>query len=711
MMTLYITFLILSPPKKEFALYIEKSLPLLYNIIKIREREKNMSAKIFNIGITAHVDSGKTTLTEQLLYLTGAIRQAGSVDAGTAATDSLSIERQRGISVRTATASVRWKDATINLIDTPGHVDFAGEVERALSALDCAVVMVSAVEGVRAHTENILKSLDAAKLPRVIFINKIDRAGSDCKSVLNELKQVSPNTYIMLSEVENEGGEIPASTFLNGEKFSVAATEALADICDEAADAFLEEKNLSECRAAELMRKEISACRLTPVLCGSAKQSIGVKELADFIVDFMPSAERRATDNLCGIIFKIEHDKTLGKVSHIRLFGGEISNRDEIEIISPSATFTADSDAVEIEEKPPVKEKISQIKKFAGARYGDSGSVGSGDIAAVCGLTSAKTGQFIGSLATGESAKLVNPFLRVRVTPADGDAQKLPALAHALGELSDEEPYIDAKWENGQKEITISTTGKIQLEVLDTLLKERYNLPAAFSPPTVIYKETPSGKGLARASYTMPKPCWAVVEFLFEPMPRGYGVSYHGRLPSNQCFYRYQSHIRTSFNTCLEQGLYGWEVTDFRCTLVGGEHHTIHTHPLDFFVCTPMAFMNGLSQIGSTILEPLLKIRISAPAELSGKLLSEIVRMGGEYDTPVIRSQTVIQEAIIPVATSMDFPTRLAVLSSGKAVLSQSFYGYRECRDGLEHINPRRGVNPLDRSKWILYARGAYQTE
>lgn len=670
-----------------------------------------MPEKFHNIGIMAHVDSGKTTLTEQLLYLTGAIRQAGSVDSGTAATDSLSIEKQRGISVRTATASTQWKDITINIIDTPGHVDFAGEVERALSALDYAVVIVSAVEGVRAHTENILKSLDAAKLPRIVFINKIDRAGADSASVISELKSISSQSYFLLSETENEGFDNSSVKTIDGEKFAVAATEALADLCDEAADAFLCDEALTEERAVELIKKEISDCRLTPVLCGSAKLSIGVRELADILAKLMPSAERRAADGLCGIIFKIEHDKNLGKVSHIRLFGGEISNRDEVEIISPADNITADSDAVEIEAKPPAKEKVSQIKSFSGARLTDTGIVKSGDIAAVCGLPSAKTGHFIGSLAVSESAKLVNPFLRVRVTPSDGDQLKLPSLAAALGELSDEEPYIDAKWENGQKEITISTTGKIQLEVIDTLLKERYNLSAAFSPPTVIYKETPSQKGYARASYTMPKPCWAVVEFIFEPMPRGYGVSYHGRLPSNQCFYRYQSHIRTSFNSCLEQGLYGWEVTDFKCTLVGGEHHTIHTHPLDFFVCTPMAFMNGLNENGSTILEPLLKIRVSAPADLSGKVLSEIVKMGGEYDSPVIRSDNVVLEAIVPVATSMDFPTKLAVISSGKAVLNQSFYGYRECRDGLEHINPRRGVNPLDRSKWILYARGAYQTD
>ena len=670
-----------------------------------------MSDLFHNIGILAHVDSGKTTLTEQLLYLTGAIRNAGSVDAGTTATDSLSVEKQRGISVRTSTASAEWKGITINIIDTPGHIDFAGEVERAISALDYAVVIVSAVEGVRAHTENILKSLDAANLPRIIFINKTDRTGADTSRVINELKSISSQSHLVLTEFADDSSDNPNVKMIDGDAFRFSATESLADICDEAADAFLSDEVLSLKRAEELVRQEISSCRLTPVVFGSAKYSIGIEELADALVKYMPDAKRRKTDDLCGIIFKIEHDKTLGKISHIRLFGGEIANRDEVALFAPEEKITVQSDAVEIEAKPPVKEKVSQIKKFCGARSTDTGIIKSGDVAAVCGLPSAKTGHFIGSVAVSESAKLVNPFLRVKVTPSDSDPLKVPALAAALSELSDEEPYIDARWENGQKEITISTTGRIQLEVLGNLLKERYDLSAEFSPPTVIYKETPSAKGFAKARYTMPKPCWAVVEFLLEPMPRGYGVSYHGRLPSNQCFYRYQSHIRSSFNSCLEQGLYGWEVTDFKCTLIGGEHHTIHTHPLDFFVCTPMAFMNGLSEIGSTILEPLLKIRVTAPEELSGKVFSEIVKMGGEYDTPVIRSGIATLEAIVPVATSMNFPERLATLSSGKAVLSQSFYGYRECRDGEEHINPRRGVNPLDRSKWILWARGAYQSE
>ena len=666
-----------------------------------------------NIGILAHVDSGKTTLTEQILYHTGAIRSAGSVDLGTTATDHLTIERERGISVRTSTASTTHRGVTFNLIDTPGHVDFAGEVERSLAALDYAILIVSAVEGVRAHTENLLKALDKANLPALVFINKIDRAGCNIESILSDLSSLTSRTPLLLSHTKGEETAEAKVSLYQNEDFDQSVTEALCDLSEEAEEAFLSDAALSHERAESLLREHIAACQLLPVLCGSAKLSVGVKELLDFMTSYMPSATRRATDSLCGVIFKIEHDKTMGKVSHIRLFGGKITNRDEITLLSPIAETKPEereeNEAVALEEKEAPREKVSQIRKFIGAKYSDAGEVAAGDIAALCGLSSAKSGHFIGSFVQGASPTLATPFLRVQVTPKDSSPEEIPRLAEALMQLSDEEPYINAKWENGQKEIVINTTGRIQVEVIESLLHERYKIAANFSPPTVIYKETPAKAGFAYADYTMPKPCWAVVQFKFEPMPRGYGVSYHGKLPSNQCFYRYQTHIRTSFNRCLEQGLYGWEVTDFKCTLVGGEHHTIHTHPLDFFVCTPMAFMNGMQSLGSTLLEPLLLMRMTAPAELYGKLAGEIIRMGGEHESPVMHGTSITLEAIVPAATSMDFPQKLASLSSGKAVLNTSFYGYRECRDGKEHISPRRGVNPLDRSKWILWARGAYQ--
>lgn len=661
-----------------------------------------------NIGILAHVDAGKTTMTEQLLFTTGTIRELGSVDSGTARTDSMTIERERGISVRSATASVVWKNETINIIDTPGHADFAGEVERCLNALDFAVLVVSAPDGIKAHTENLLRAVSDIDLPRIIFINKLDRAGSDVEGILAELKKLSgrKTVYMSVFAPENEGSETCGILPLD---FSKAATEALAEFDSEAEEAFLLDEVLPENKLKAKLCDGILNTSITPVLMGCAKTGLGVRELLDFMISYMPDSTKKSTDSLSGIIFKIEHDKTMGKLSHVRMFGGELSNRDAVAVVSPIAnTNTADeNDALPAEEESDEKDKISQIKKASGARLTDCGSVSAGDIAVLCGLTKAKVGRYIGTPMKTGSFDLAHPLLRVKVTPADKHPEAVPKLAHALKQLSDEEPYIDAKWENGQSEIVINLTGSIQSEILKALLAERYGIDAIFSPPTVIYKETPIKKACGIGVYTMPKPCWAIVQFMFEPMPRGYGVSYHGRIPNNQLFYRYQSHIHRSFESSLEQGLHGWEVTDFKCTLIGGEHHTIHTHPLDFFVATPMAFMNTLTNCGSQLLEPLLQMRIIAPHDLSGKLISEIVRGGGEYEQPFVRNDIMTLEAIVPFANFMDFPQKLASLSSGKGVLSTRFHGYRECPQGQGSDCPRRGVDPRDTSKWILWARGA----
>ncbi len=667
-----------------------------------------------NLGILAHVDAGKTTLTEQLLYTAGVIREAGSVDAGTTKTDSMAVEKKRGISVRSATASLTWDNASINIIDTPGHVDFAGEVERCLEALDFAILVVSAPDGVKAHTENLLHALEVTRLPRLVFINKIDRAGADVDKIYKELRAVTEGrtVYMPVTAGVRCGLENCGITSLS---LADSALEALAEWDEDLAERFLLEDILTEAELSEKLPAAIRETKITPVLCGCAKKGLGIRELLDFCTRWMPDASHKQTDELSGVIFKIEHDKTMGKIAHVRLFGGTVKNRDALAVVEPmEAEKTEGAKAPEAEDAIPVedntadaKDKVSQIRKHQGGRYTDAGQVDAGDIGALCGLTGARVGRYVGSVTPVRRYALAHPLLRVQVTPADDAPDALPRLADALRELSDEEPYIDAKWENGQSEIVIHLTGSVQSEILETLLAERYGLQANFSAPTVIYKETPTRKGQGYADYTMPKPCWAVVQFLFEPMPRGYGVSYHGRLPSNQCFYKYQSHIHRSFQDCLEQGIHGWEVTDFRCTLIGGQHHTIHTHPLDFFVCTPMAFLNGLVNCGSTLLEPLLQMRLTAPAELAGKLITEVVQGGGEYDSPFLTADTVVLDSIVPLAKFMDFPTKLASFSSGKAVCQTQFYGYRECKPGEGCDAPRRGVNPLDRAKWILWARGA----
>lgn len=661
------------------------------------EERKEIGCGILNLGIFAHVDAGKTTLTEQLLTVCGKLRQAGSVDSGTAQTDFLPIERERGISVSAAATNLEWKNCYINILDTPGHVDFAGEAERAMISLDAAILVVSAVEGVQSHTENLWLALSSMGIPCLVFINKIDRVGSSVSRVIEELRQLEGLTPYPINEPLSEGDRSCGITPL---KDTETQTELLADWDDAIAELYLAGQPLPEARRTAVLREATAKGRLTPVLCGSSLLSVGITELLDAAVAYLPHADLRATDALSGLIFKIEHDKTMGKVAHVRLFGGEIRNRDTV-------VLNEDTDA---DGNPLPPEKVTQIRKFNGSRYLDVGTVRAGDIAALCGLERARAFDTIGEYRLSDVYRLANPYLTVRVTPkSDGD---LTRLVSAIRELADEDPLINYKWERSEREIHINITGEIQREILEVLLRERYGLETVFSAPSVIYKETPAASGVGFEAYTMPKPCWAVVKLGIEPLPRGSGILYDGgNVPHNKLFYKYQSHIRTSLHSSLEQGNYGWELTDMKVTLLDGEHHTIHTHPLDFFVATPMALMDGINRIGTTLLEPMLAVRITAAEEHLGKILSDITLMRGEFDSPVLKNGSCTVAGLLPVATSLDYPVRLAAMSGGKAIYSATFRGYRECPLELGATAKRRGINPLDRAKWILYARGAIQAD
>ena len=646
--------------------------------------------KIYNIGILAHVDAGKTTLTEQFLFLSGALRQAGNVDSGTTQTDWLPIERERGISVRSAETTFMWKDQQINLIDTPGHVDFAGEVERSLSVIDGAVLLISAVEGIQSHTENLWRALSKLRIPTIVFINKIDRAGSHFDKLCEDIPTHLPAegmTLLPLCGVSNEG--LPEFSVTAIPDLQEKITEAVADHDDGIAEAYLSGEDIGTDALKAALASCVRARKIIPVFAGCAQKCVGIEALLDGICALLPSADHKNCDGLSALIYKIEHDKTMGKIAHVRMYGGELHARDLIPTVENEAG-----------------EKISQIRKFNGQKYIDVGTVSAGDIGALCGLKSVKVFDAIGDHSPSERYRLTYPFLSVKVLPQK--AEELTALLSALRELSDEDPFLHCRWEKSEREILISCTGKMQLEVIESLLRDRYDLSASFSEPSVIYKETPSKAGYGFEAYTMPKPCWAVVRLYIEPLPLGSGVVYDGgNIPNNTCFYKYQEHIRRSFFDSLEQGRLGWEVTDFKATLVGAEHHTIHTHPLDFFVATPMAIMDGLRNTGTTLLEPFLRVRITAGSEYLGRVISDITGMRGDFDSPVMTDLSFTLEASLPVATSLDYPVRLASLTHGKGLFFSAFDGYRPCPLELGSTAKRRGPDPLDRAKWILYARGA----
>ncbi len=653
--------------------------------------------KIVNIGIVAHVDAGKTTITEQLLYQAGEIRKAGSVDEGTAQTDYMEIERERGISVQSSTAVLKLGEVQLNLIDTPGHVDFAAEVERALSVLDVAVLVISAVEGIQAQTEILFEALQQTRTNMVIFINKIDRPGSRVAAILEDIhSQFSPHILPMTAWT-GEGEKTCTSSLLplTDPAFAEAAAQAVAEFDEEVLERYVAGEPISPEQLSAALQKHIGQGHIIPVLTGSGMLGVGIADLLTVLTTYGQPVKNNPTDALSGVVYKITHDKTMGRIAHVRLFGGQIQNRDTV-------TFTRPDNP-----KIQVSHKVTQIRRYSGAKFVDVGVARRGDIVALCGMSDAKIGDIIGELAERTGYALSVPMLQVQVLPQK--PEDLYPLMDAFEQLAAEDPHLNMEYYPDEKELTIRITGTVQLEILQVLVQERFGLSVAFSPPTVIYKETPTKKGNGFEAYTMPKPCWAVISLDIEPLERGAGLQYESRVPHKQIFYKYQNHIEIMVPQALKQGLYNWEVTDLKVTLVGGEHHTIHTHPLDFFLATPLAVMNGLQNTGTTLLEPLQTMRITAQEELVGKVIGDIIAMRGEYDSPVIAGGQFTLEATVPVATSLDYAIRLASLSSGRAVLSTRFAGYAPCPLELGKVGKRRGVDPRDREKWILTHRKAMQ--
>ncbi len=643
-----------------------------------------------NVGILAHVDAGKTTITAQMLYLCGEERAAGSVDNGTAPTDFLPVERDRGISVRAAGAALPWKGSRINLIDTPGHTDFSAEVERTLRVLDGAVLVVSAAEGIQNGTELLWRALRERNIPTLIFVNKLDRLGADAQAVVQALRETfSPRLLPLQRPVCDQ--EHPQALPLwpwSGENAAPAdAVEAVAEADDSILSDYLSERPVGCGRLADAAAAAVARSELFPVCFGAALRGVGMDTLLDAIVRFLPPP--RIAEGLSGVVYKVEHDATMGKAAHVRLYGGALRNRDAV--------------ALPGRETPA---KISQIRRSSAGRSRDIGELGAGDIGVVYGLSDARTGDILGDGGpVPGGVSLAAPLLRVQATP--DDHARTVALRDALLELADEDPTLDVQWLPEERELHLSILGKIQLEVLDSILRQRFGLSAQFGAPVVLYKETPASAGTGHFAYTMPKPCWAIVTFEMEPLPRGSGLVYSSTVRDDRIFYRYQEHVRKTVPEALKQGLYGWEVTDLRVTLVDGEHHIVHTHPMDFFTATPVAIQDGLRNCGTTLLEPMLLTRIHGPEGCCGRVLQDIVDLRGSFDTPLMRAGSFTVEALVPVATTLDWPARLGAISGGRALLSQRFAGYRPCPVELGATTPYRGVHPLDTSAYLLKIRGA----
>ena len=645
----------------------------------------NPLQQIRNVGLLAHVDAGKTTTTEQMLYLTGRIRTVGSVDAGTAQTDFLDVEQERGISVRMATTVLPWQGFAINLVDTPGHVDFAAEVERSLRVMDGAVLIVSAAEGVQAHTETLWHALRSLGIPTLIYVNKVDRLGVDIAGVLEAIRSALTDRAVPI-QVPN--GTEDGFTALHPAPDDDLA-QALADVDTAVMERYINDGAVARAFLEERLASLTRSGDAFPVLFGASNKGLGVRELLEAVVRYLPPPAADPGAPLAGVVFKVERDNAMGRMAYVRLYGGQVRNRDGVAI----PTRGADG-------------KVTQIRKMYARHHEDVGALQAGEIGVLCGLGAVRVGDVLGDPAGVPAVhEWVHPVLSVRVHPMrEAD---LPKLVEALQELTDEDPHLDFRWLQEVRELHVKVMGAIQIEILTSLLQSRFGLAVRFEAPSVIYCETPTHVGEGYEAYTMPKPCWAVLRFHMEPGARGSGLVYSSVVGADQLLPAYQREVEKRVPQALEQGLRGWQVTDLRVTLVYGQHHIYHTHPLDWAVATPMAIMNGLTNTGTTLLEPLYSFRATVPDEAGGRLLSELVQMRGQFEPPVVTGGRFIVDGVLPVATSLDFGPRLASLTGGRGVIATRFAGYQAAPAGVSVARPRMGVNPLDRAKYILSVRGA----
>jgi ribosomal protection tetracycline resistance protein len=644
--------------------------------------------RIRNLGILAHVDAGKTTVTEQMLYLSGSTRAVGNVDKGTSLSDALEVEKKRGISVRASTMSFAWREVQINLIDTPGHVDFSAEVERSLRVLDCAVLVLSAVEGIQAQSEPIWDALAAMGIPTLLFINKIDRKGADVTGVFAELQRTFSPDVVLLNRADNEGFDEAGIDELSAEQ-TIVLIEKVAEQDDELLERYLDGK-VSESQVVQAaLVQAIHNRKLFPVMCGAAKSRAGIEALLDAIVCYLPDATTQVDRPVSGVVYRIDHDDRFGRIAGVRLFAGYLQTRDTV------VNYTADR-----------HEKIAQIKRSTSNKLEDVGTLAAGDIGFLCGLPDVQIGDILGEPepVPGDYA-LSEPLLSVQVRPID-ETEHTP-LAKALQQLASEDPHLNFRWYGEERELHVKIMGAIQIEILTAILTTRFGIAAEFSDPTVIYRETPATQAYGGDSYTMPKPCWAIVNYLLEPGPRGSGIEYHTEVNVDQIKLKYQKEIEASIADALRQGIKGWEVTDLKITLVDGSDHVLHSRPGNFKLATNIALMQGLMAADTILLEPYLAYRITGPEAIVGKVTADIVEMRGSFEPAEMVAGQFVLRGRFPLATSMDYAIRLNGLAGGKAKMTLRFDGYEECPPGQGVEREYKGISPLDRSKYILLMRGA----
>lgn len=607
------------------------------------------------IGILAHVDSGKTTFAEQILYHTKSIRNIGRVDHKNAFLDSHSIEKDRGITVFSDQAVFACNDSTYYLIDTPGHIDFSPEMERAIKVMDYAIIIISGVEGLQGHTETVWQLLRNLDVPTFFFINKIDRISANVEMVLEEIKNNLTKDVCFITEEFND------------KTMSEKLIEFVAERDEVLFEKYLQD-GYQETLWLDTMRRMIKENRIFPCLSGSALQNTGIANFLEKL-DLLTYTEYYNDKEFSGRVYKIRYDEQGNRETYIKALSGVLKVRDEIKVNAYDGENF---------------EKVSQIRIYNGNKFKTVDSISAGEVFGVTGLNSAKIGDGIGTLREKVNYEMI-PTLKSKVI-FDKDLNVKDVL-NKFKLLESEDPSLNILWDNNLQEIQVHIMGIIQLEILKQLVKERFNLFVEFGPCEILYKETIMTETIGYGHFE-PLGHYAEVQLKLEPANRNSGIVFENLCHADDMTVGNQNLVRTHIFEKDHHGiLTGSPITDLKITLLTGRAHNKHTTGGDFREATFRALRQGLESAKNVILEPYYRYKIEAHIDYIGRILSDIQKFNGTFEPPQIHDNnkfTIVGTG--PVSTFMNYGMEFVSITQGKGKLNFIFDGYDLCHNEDEII-------------------------
>ena len=602
--------------------------------------------KRLTTGIMAHVDAGKTTLTEAMLYLTGNIRRLGRVDHGDAFLDTQELERERGITIYAKQAILRRGDLELTLVDTPGHVDFSAETERALQVLDCAILVVSAADGVQGHTETLWQLLEEAGVPVFLFVNKMDQPNEGKAAILKQLEGRLGHGFVDMANPEARG-------------------EGAALCSEELMERYLSGEEFTQEELAALVVQR----QLFPVYFGSALQVEGVEELLDGIQAY--TLEPEWPQDFGARVFKITRDERGERLTWLKVTGGQLRVR-------------------EVLHGPNWEEKVNQIRLYSGAKFTAVDVAPAGAVCAVTGLTHTTAGEGLGAEENWTGPRL-EPVLSYQVIPPEGtDAS---TLLERLRRLEEEDPQLQVEWEPHAEQVRVKLMGQVHREVLERELRRRFMLDVTFGPGSIVYLET-LAKPVEGVGHFEPLRHYAEVHLLLEPLERGAGLQMDTVCSEDVLDGNWQRLILTHLVERQHVGvLTGSPITDLKLTLLTGKGHLKHTEGGDFRQATYRAIRQGLMMGETILLEPWYTFRLEVPGESVGRAMTDVQRMCGEFEGPQMRGETAVLTGSLPVSEVGDYWSQVAAYTQGRGRFSCRLDGYRPCHN-TQQVVEERGYDP-----------------